>query len=138
MDHCVTLVFEDETAIPVRVGEGETVLDAAWRQGVYLLAGCQSGSCGTCKARCLEGRYTSESFQALPRFQIQQGWVLTCTMRVQSDCRMQLPYDRSRCAVPKDVSYSGTVSDVAMVSASVARLEIVLEGDQRFVSFRRV
>ncbi len=42
-----------------QVEEGETVLVAALRQGIHLPYGCRTGSCGTCRAHCLEGKTDS-------------------------------------------------------------------------------
>lgn len=39
----------------VEVEEGQTILDAALRQGVYLPYACNHGLCGTCKIEVLEG-----------------------------------------------------------------------------------
>ena len=36
---------------------GETLLDAALRQGLALPYGCRNGSCGSCKGRVLAGQY---------------------------------------------------------------------------------
>ncbi len=49
----------DITLIPAgrtfRVVDGETVLEAALRQGLTLPYGCRNGICGACKARLLSG-----------------------------------------------------------------------------------
>ena len=39
----------------IEVEEGQTILDAALRQGVYLPHACNHGLCGTCKVDLLEG-----------------------------------------------------------------------------------
>lgn len=38
-----------------QVNEGESVLDAALRQGIALPYGCRGGGCGACKGQLLEG-----------------------------------------------------------------------------------
>ena len=40
----------------IEVLEGETILNAALRQGVILPYGCQDGVCGSCKAKVLADR----------------------------------------------------------------------------------
>ena len=45
----------EPTGDMVDVQEGQTLLDAALRQGVYLPHACNHGLCGTCKVEVLEG-----------------------------------------------------------------------------------
>jgi propane monooxygenase reductase component len=40
----------EPVGIEMEVEEGETVLDAAFRQGISLMHGCKEGQCGSCKA----------------------------------------------------------------------------------------
>ena len=39
----------------IEVGEDETVLEAAFRQGYNLAYGCREGQCSACKCYLLEG-----------------------------------------------------------------------------------
>src|SRR6218665_1155718 len=39
----------------IEVEEGQTVLDAALRQGIYIPHACGHGLCGTCKVRVSDG-----------------------------------------------------------------------------------
>ena len=41
----------EPVGIEMEVEEGETVLDAAFRQGIALMHGCKEGQCGTCKSK---------------------------------------------------------------------------------------
>ena len=41
--------------VTIEVEEGQNILDAALRQGVYLPHACGHGLCGTCKVDVLEG-----------------------------------------------------------------------------------
>jgi len=52
---------------PIRVEPGETVLEAALRQGVGLPYGCRNGACGTCMGELLQGEvdYPSGKTDAL-------------------------------------------------------------------------
>ena len=36
--------------------DGETLLNAAIREGIGLPYGCRDGACGSCKSKLLEGR----------------------------------------------------------------------------------
>jgi len=46
----------------IEAEEGETILDAALRQGVEIPYSCQSGSCSTCKGRVLSGHFDYGGF----------------------------------------------------------------------------
>ncbi len=63
-----------------RVEEGETILQAALRQGISLPYGCDSGICGVCISRVLEGRivYPGGNPMALFEEDIQAGKGLCC------------------------------------------------------------
>ena len=43
------------------VRKGETVLNAALRQGVMLPYSCKNGTCGSCKGRLVEGEVQATS-----------------------------------------------------------------------------
>lgn len=49
-----TLTIEP-TGDTVEVAEGQTLLDACLRAGLYLPHACGHGLCGTCKVSVLEG-----------------------------------------------------------------------------------
>lgn len=52
--HDVTLEWPNGPTRSVAVGEDETVLQAAERDGEALPYGCRTGACGTCVGRLLE------------------------------------------------------------------------------------
>jgi ferredoxin len=62
------------------VEEGETILQAAQRQGVSLPYGCDSGICGVCISRVIEGRieYPDGDPMALFDEDVQAGKGLCC------------------------------------------------------------
>ncbi len=69
------------------VADDETVLAAAIRQGVGLPYGCQDGACGSCKCRWVRGDFElgPHQLKALSVAERDEGMVLTCRMRPQSD-----------------------------------------------------
>lgn len=70
---------------------GETILEAAIRQGVGLPYGCKDGACGSCKCQKLEGEVLHADYQAkaLSAEEAAAGWVLTCRAQAQSDVVLQ-------------------------------------------------
>ncbi|HSN18206.1 MAG TPA: CDP-6-deoxy-delta-3,4-glucoseen reductase [Gammaproteobacteria bacterium] len=74
-----------------QVEEGETVLAAALRQGIHLPYGCRTGSCGTCRAHCLEGKtdYPEGTPLALTALEIHTGEALLCRAVPLSDLKLE-------------------------------------------------
>lgn len=69
------------------VEPGETVLEAALRQGIGLPYGCKNGACGTCRGKLLEGKlvHRMHSSSALPAADEARGFALFCSSFPQGD-----------------------------------------------------
>lgn len=57
---------------------GTTLLQAARAAGLNPPSSCETGSCGTCIARVVEGRAEMRNNEALTDDEVAEGWVLTC------------------------------------------------------------
>src|SRR5262245_28505546 len=84
MSHQVTIKASDHT---FTVNDGETVLDAALREGVVIAYGCRNGVCGTCKGRLVAGQLDYGTYQkhALPDSEKDAGLALFCQARPRTD-----------------------------------------------------
>lgn len=49
MTHQIALNFEDGVTRFIEANLGETVADAAYRQGINIPLDCRDGACGACK-----------------------------------------------------------------------------------------
>lgn len=58
--------------------DGESILDAALKQGADLPFACKGGVCCTCKAKLLEGEVEMEVNWGLEQEEVEQGYILTC------------------------------------------------------------
>ncbi|PRC47357.1 ferredoxin, partial [Mycobacterium sp. ITM-2017-0098] len=58
--------------------QGETLLQTARMSGLRAPSSCETGSCGTCMARVVEGTARMLNNDALEDDEVEEGWVLTC------------------------------------------------------------
>ncbi|HWI13214.1 MAG TPA: CDP-6-deoxy-delta-3,4-glucoseen reductase [Burkholderiales bacterium] len=67
--------------------DGETILEAALREGFVIPYGCRNGACGTCKGKILGGEvdYGKYQEQALPESDKRQGYALFCQAHPLTD-----------------------------------------------------
>lgn len=67
--------------------QGESVLDAALRQGVMLPYSCKNGTCGSCKGRIIEGdvHYPFHLPMDLEQHEIAEGYTLLCQAEPTAD-----------------------------------------------------
>jgi len=74
------------------VNEGETVLDAALRQGVGLPYGCRNGACGKCAGDLLVGQvsYDADSLTGLAHDEYEKGKTLFCQACAISDLEIRV------------------------------------------------
>ncbi|GAA0268969.1 2Fe-2S iron-sulfur cluster binding domain-containing protein [Cryptosporangium japonicum] len=78
--------------IEMDVEEDETILDAAFRQGVHLMHGCREGQCSACKSYVLDGEIDMDRYStfALNDAEAADGYVLLCRSHAYSDCEIEL------------------------------------------------
>ena len=78
--------------IEIEVDEDETILSAAFRQGIMLMHGCKEGQCSACKSFLLDGEVDLDRYStfALPDFEESEGWTLLCRAHPYSDLEVEL------------------------------------------------
>jgi propane monooxygenase reductase subunit len=86
-----TVRFEP-VGIEMDVDEGETVLDAAFRQGISVMHGCKEGQCASCKSLLIDGdiELLKYSTFALPESERDSGHILLCRTLAYSDLTVEL------------------------------------------------
>ena len=82
----------EPVGIEMEADEDETVLNAAFRQGLMLMHGCKEGQCSACKSFLLDGEVDLDRYStfALPDFEEAEGWTLLCRAHAQSDLEIEL------------------------------------------------
>lgn len=84
----VTLIFPDDEEITFQVNTGESILDAAMREGLTLPFTCLQGWCLTCAGRVLEGEWDqSESLRYYDQDK-EGSFILLCTAYPKSAMRI--------------------------------------------------
>ena len=78
--------------VEMAVEENETVLQAAFRQGITLMHGCKEGQCSACKSVLLDGEAEHGDFStfALSESEQADGKVLLCRLYASSDLEIEL------------------------------------------------
>lgn len=126
MSHKIALNFEDGVTRFIDTNVGETVADAAYRQGINIPLDCRDGACGACKCFAEAGQYDlGEEYveDALSEEEAAQGYVLTCQMRVESDCVVRVPASSDVCKT-QQANYEAVISAVRQLSDSTIALSI--------------
>ena len=131
--YTVTLVPVD---VEFEVEDGETVLDAAFRQGIALPHGCKEGQCSACKSILLEGDIELKKYStfALSETERDTDHILLCRTLVDSDVEIELlNYDEE--LLSKSIAvreFSGTISDIKKLTSDIRQVEITLESPLKF------
>ena len=84
MAHSVTI---EPVGVTIDIAEGQTILDAALRAGIYIPHACCHGLCATCKIQVKDGEveHGEASSFALMEYEREEGKCLACTAVPQSD-----------------------------------------------------
>jgi propane monooxygenase reductase component len=136
MGNTHTVRFEP-VGLEIEVDEDETILNAAFRQGLMLMHGCKEGQCSACKSFLLDGDVDLDRYStfALPDFEEAEGWTLLCRAHAYSDLEIELiNYD-------EEILHSGTpirtvttrVEAVEELTSDIRRLHLRVEDDEPFV-----
>ncbi len=117
-------VHIDGVATPVLCRPDEPILDAALAQGVALPHNCRGGACGTCRATLLAGETSEGWIQSfvLTDEEREEGKILPCVARPQSDCHIRL-----------DAALATAVVAARRIGATVVACEAVAPAVRRLV-----
>ncbi|WP_339651759.1 benzoate 1,2-dioxygenase electron transfer component BenC [Halopseudomonas pelagia] len=130
MNHNIALNFEDGVTRVIQASPDEILADAAYRQGVNIPLDCRDGACGACKCKAESGTYDlGAGFidDALSDGEVSQGYVLTCQMRVKSDCVIQVPATSDFCKAGQ-ITLEVKVTD--LVHLSLTSIGLTVQSDE--------
>tara|TARA_B100001939_G_scaffold333021_1_gene332571 strand:- start:3647 stop:4708 length:1062 start_codon:yes stop_codon:yes gene_type:complete len=115
----------------VEVEEGQTILDACLRAGIYIPYQCSHGLCSTCKVDVLEGEVNlgEASPFALMDFERDEGKALACCCTLESDAVIEADVEEDEDARYLPIGdYTGTVSSITDLTPDIKGIRIALEG----------
>ncbi|MCR9087684.1 MAG: 2Fe-2S iron-sulfur cluster binding domain-containing protein [Rhodobacteraceae bacterium] len=118
------------------VEEDETILDAAFRQGIALPHGCKEGQCSACKCIKLEGETELLKYStfALSETEQDSGHILMCRTLAYSDVDIELlNYDEELLSKSIPVKqYSGKIVDFQKLTHDIRSVQIELDAPLKF------
>lgn len=119
----------------IEVEEGQTVLDAALRAGIYLPHACCHGLCATCKIQVTDGEvdHGEASTFALMDFEREEGRALACCCRLESDAVIEadIDDDPDACNYPVE-DYQGEVVRIETLTPTIRGIWLKLDRPMAF------
>jgi phenol hydroxylase P5 protein len=119
----------------IDIEEGQTILDAALRAGIYLPHACCHGLCATCKVQVADGEveHGEASSFALMDFERDEGKCLACCATPQGDLVIEAEIDEDPDAENLPVQdYDGTVTRIETLTPTIKGVWIRLDAPIRF------
>ncbi|PIE11278.1 MAG: phenol hydroxylase [Rhodobacterales bacterium] len=116
----------------IEVEEGQTVLDACLRQGIWLPHACGHGLCGTCKVEVLDGEidHGGASQFALMDFERDEGKTLACSCTLESDATIEAEIDEDEDSETIPVKdFTAKVAQINDLSPDIKGIWLEIEGD---------
>ena len=138
MSEQVHTVRLEPVGIEMEVMEGETVLDAAFRQGIALAHGCKEGQCSSCKSIVTDGIDDIELLKystfALSEGERDTDHVLLCRTHVFADVTIELlNFDEDLLARSIAVrDFAGKVVKVEPLTHDIRLLEVEVDKPMKY------
>ncbi|MGC3940600.1 NADH:ubiquinone reductase (Na(+)-transporting) subunit F [Roseobacter sp. EG26] len=126
----------EPVGVEFEVEEDETILDAAFRQGIALPHGCKEGQCSACK--CVQNDGETEMLKystfALSDYEKETGHILMCRAIAYSDVEIDLlNYDEELLSKSIPVkSFDGRIVDFQKLTHDIRGVEIEIDKPLKF------
>ena len=130
-----TVKFEP-IGVELEVDEDQTILQAAFDEGLMLMHGCKEGQCSACKSFILDGEVELDKYStfALPDYEETEGYTLLCRAHPQSDLEIELiNFDEELLQSAVRVRTVTTrVTAIEPLTHDIRLLRLRLEDDEEF------
>ncbi|MFO1469141.1 MAG: 2Fe-2S iron-sulfur cluster binding domain-containing protein [Steroidobacteraceae bacterium] len=116
----------------VTVEEGQTILDASLRAGIFLAHACGQGYCATCKVKVSEGEvdHGNASNFALMDYEREEGQTLACCATLLADTTIEADIEIDPDARDLPVrDHTGTVTRIVDLTPTIKGVWIRLDGE---------
>ena len=113
----------------IEVQQGQTILDASLREGLFLPHACCHGVCATCKVQVLDGEieHGEASLFALMDFERGEQMCLACCATLQSDVTIEADIEEDPDAEERAVNdFVGVVSRIEQLTPTIKGIFIRL------------
>ncbi|MCQ4347193.1 2Fe-2S iron-sulfur cluster-binding protein [Pseudomonas stutzeri] len=117
----------------IEIEEGQTILDAALRAGIYLPHACCHGLCATCKVQVTDGEidHGEASSFALMDFEREEQKCLACCATVQSDVTIEAEIEEDPDAENLPVrDFPGIVSRIESLTPTIKGIWLKLDAPE--------
>lgn len=114
----------------IEVEEGQSLLDAALRQGIYIPHACGHGLCGTCKVQVCDGEVDHGHANpfALMEVERDEGKTLACCATLQCDTTIEADIeDEPDARVIPVRDFAGTVRRIEALTPTIKALHIAID-----------
>ena len=126
----------EPVGIEMEVEEDETVLEAAFRQGIAIPHGCKEGQCASCKSILIDGEIELKKYStfALNDMERDQDHILLCRTLAFTDLEIELlNFDEELLAYSIPVKdFEAEVSGVEHLTHDIRLLEITIDKPLKF------
>lgn len=116
----------------IEIEDGQSILEACLRSGVWLPHACCHGLCATCKVQVVDGEFEHgpASPFALMDFERDEGKCLACCATVMSDVTIEADIDEDPDALHHPVQdFEGTVARIEDLTPTIKGIFIDLPGE---------
>lgn len=114
----------------IEVEEGQTILDASLRAGIFLPHACGQGYCATCKITVVDGEvdHGNASNFALMDYEREEGKCLACCATLEADAviEAEIEIDEDARDIPVR-DYPGVVSRIEQLTPTIKGIWIQLD-----------
>ncbi len=119
-------------------GSEDNLLYAGLKEGVGLPYECATGTCGTCRARVMEGdvKLGWDKAPGLAYVKRAKNEVLLCQAHAQGDCVVRVPAKVELIAdvTARPTDYSGRIDNVQRLTHDVIHFEVALDRPMTFAA----
>ncbi len=119
----------------IEVNDGQTILDAALREGIYLPHACCHGLCATCKVQIADGEvdHGQASNFALMDYEREEQKCLACCATLQSDVVIEADIDEDPDALNLPIDdFDGVVERIENLTPTIKGVWIRLDKPMQF------